>query len=116
LKTKVTSFLVLVLTMGFLLPPAWQWYVGGEFQRVVATLEESDDARVLQKLKNLSVNALSRDRRMTPLIHAVLNNDERAMRLLLAAGADPDITTRVGWNARDIAEKMGRKGYLESKP
>lgn len=45
---------------------------------------------------------------MTPLVYAVLNNREEAVRYLLDRGADPDVTNGSGQSLLDIAKDGGK--------
>jgi len=49
----------------------------------------------------------------TPLIIATSNGHEKTVKVLLANGADKELTNKFGDTALDIAEEKGKKEILE---
>jgi ankyrin repeat protein len=58
-------------------------------------------------------NMISGEDEDTPLIIATSNGHEKTVKVLLANGADKELTNKFGDTALDIAEEKGKKEILE---
>ncbi len=73
------------------------------------------DVEAIRKIveSGVSPDERKRSRGWTPLMHAIHQNQERAARALIAAGANVDETSGTGLTALMLAAAYGRTGHVQ---
>jgi len=85
-----------------------------DFQTVISTIEKHrDEKNPATFISHLNLNSRSHAFGSdTPLIWYVKRNDQKAVKILLTAGADPDIKNDYGINALSQAKKQDNQEII----
>lgn len=87
-----------------------------ELDRRLLVAATRGDINVMAYLLGFGANANTTTGRggRSPLMHAVIKGDARAIEFLLQSGADPNAQGEDGWNALHAAAKLGRADLVKA--